>query len=535
VGHERVLAERGVRKELGAYYTPPDVVDGLLGLALDPLLAARATVGVNAVAAIRVLDPACGTGNFLVAAAGRIASVLAELGLEPSDAAGRAVRCVRGIEIDPSTARLCRATLRVVHPAGGGRSIVRGDALLDAGLVPDGAFDLVVGNPPFLSQLASSTVRSRDDADRLRSRFGRAVGAYTDPAAVFLLAALRAVRPDGGLVALVEPVALLSGRDARAVRTEVLAGAALAALWVAEEPVFDVGVEVCAPVLVRGGAAPTTSLVRGRGFRPGPVVDAPVASSPSWSSLLAALHDLPERPLRTAGVVGDLAVATADFRDQYYGLADAVVDEPLDAAGRPRLVTSGLIDPARLRWGERPCRFNKATYRHPRVEVGRLDDPMRAWATRRLVPKVLVATQTRVLEAVVDAAGDLLPSVPVVTVTARSGRVEDLWRLGALLCSPPATLVAARRHLGAARNATALRLAATDILALPLPAGEAAWERGATRFAEASAAATPAERAALLRASAEAMCVAYGVGGDDELLAWWAARLPQDRASAPVP
>ena len=37
--HEARLEDLGQRKALGAYYTPPDVVDGLLRLSLDPLLA----------------------------------------------------------------------------------------------------------------------------------------------------------------------------------------------------------------------------------------------------------------------------------------------------------------------------------------------------------------------------------------------------------------------------------------------------------------------------------------------------------------
>lgn len=526
-GHEQALAERGVRKGLGAYYTPPDVVDGLLRMVLDPLLDERAEQGVGAVASLRVLDPACGTGNFLVAAVERITATLVELGLDRVEAAGRAVRCVRGIEIDAATARICRANLKAIHPAGGGRSIVRGDALLDENLVPAGTFDVVVGNPPFLSQLAASTSRSRDDAGRLRTRFGPAVGPYTDPAAVFLLFGLAAARPTGGVVALIEPVAVLSGRDTRGVRGDALAIASLAVLWIAEQPVFDADVEVCAPVLVRGGTAQTTLLVRGRDFRPGPTTNPPSPSAGSWSSLLAALQDLPDRSLLTDGVVGDIADATADFRDQYYGLAGAVIDQPDGSPVLPRLVTSGLIDPGRLRWGERTCRFNKTAYRYPRVELRGLTVPMQEWAARRLVPKVLVATQTRVLEAVVDPEGDVLPSVPVVTVTSRGGREADLWRVAALLCSPPVTLVAAQRHLGSARNATALRLSASDVLALPLPQDRAAWERATRSFAAASGAVDEAAHRELLRASARAMDEAYGLIDDDELLSWWTARLPQ--------
>jgi predicted RNA methylase len=524
-GHERALAARGVRKELGAYYTPPDVVAGLLDLVLEPLLAERSAIGADAVAALRVLDPACGTGNFLVASAERIAGALELLGIDPVEARRAAVRCVRGVEIDDATARRCRVALKEVHPDGGGRSIVRGDALLGDVVAP-GGFDLVIGNPPFLSQLASSTARSRSDADALRARFGTAVGPYTDPAAVFLLAALQAAKPAGGVVALIEPVAVLSARDAAGARSAALEGAALTALWVAESPVFDADVEVCAPVLVRGAEPSEALLVRGRSFERGPVAPAPTPGSASWSPLLGALQDLPVRELAVGGVLGDLAEATADFRDQYYGLAGSVIDDPGGSA--PRLVTSGLIDPAALLWGERTCRFNKASYLHPRVDLGQLDPALRGWAARRLVPKVLVATQTRVLEAIVDEPGELLPSVPVVTITARSGRSEDLWRIGALLCSPVVALVAAQRHLGAGRNATALRLSASDLMALPLPADSAAWASAAASFARASTAADPTEQRPLLRTAAQAMTTAFGLDGDEDLVAWWEARLPKD-------
>jgi hypothetical protein len=332
-------------------------------------------------------------------------------------------------------------------------------------------------------------------------------------------------------VALIEPIALLSARDAREVRSMVRHDAALTALWIAERPIFDADVEVCAPVLRRGVASEVTTIVRGRAFAPGPVVASPSPGAPSWSALLAAAQDLPERDLQAAGTLAEIADATADFRDQYYGLAGSVVDR-IDGPG-PRLVTSGLIDPGRLHWGERACRFNKVAYRHPRVELDRLEPAIRAWADRRLVPKVLVATQTRVLEAVVDEDGSLLPSVPVVTVTARSGRPDDLWRIGALLCAPPAALVAARRHLGAARNATALRLSASDLLALPLPQDQGAWDRAARSFADASAADGDDRHRTLLRQSAVAMGEAYGLVGDDELVSWWEARLPRTRLAAP--
>ena len=534
--HEQTLAARGLRKGLGAYYTPADVVEGLLDIAFDPVLDMAAAHGPAAVAALRVIDPACGTGNFLVAVSHRIAGALRRLGLQDGEAAERAVACVHGIELDASTARLCRADLRGVHPSFPARRIRRGDALLDPTLAAEGTFDLVIGNPPFLSQLDATTSRDVAGGAALRARFGAAVAGYTDPAALFLLLGHRLARPDGGVVAMIEPIPLLTARDATGARQAVLHDASLTDLWVLGNGVFDAAVEVCAPVIVRstgsasaGPSAVVTRLHTGRQRAVGELVDAPTATTRSWSHLLADHGGLPRRALRTSGTLADLASATADFRDQYYGLGPHVIDgDRADAAPEERtarLVTSGLIDPAWLAWGARSTRFHKTTYRHPRVLLDALDPALRRWADSRLVPKVLLATQTRMLEAVVDEAGDWLPSVPVISVVPTRSP-DDLWRIAAVLTCPAINALASRRHLGSGRNARSLRLRASEVLELPLPVDRERWDEAAALLRAAGPPTRRSGHLALLAAAAALMDRAYGIDADGDLLAWWLDLLP---------
>ena len=61
------------RKTTGSYYTPPSLVNALLDSALEPVVAARlatcAEQGLSpreAILAIKVVDPACGSGHFLI-------------------------------------------------------------------------------------------------------------------------------------------------------------------------------------------------------------------------------------------------------------------------------------------------------------------------------------------------------------------------------------------------------------------------------------------------------------------------------------
>lgn len=70
------------RKTTGSYYTPDALVQELLNSALEPVIAQRLAGAANpeaALLAITVCDPACGSGHFLLGAARRLATHLAQL------------------------------------------------------------------------------------------------------------------------------------------------------------------------------------------------------------------------------------------------------------------------------------------------------------------------------------------------------------------------------------------------------------------------------------------------------------------------
>ncbi len=462
------------RRQLGAWYTPPTLVAAVVGAALDGRPTGDGVVSV--------LDPACGDGRFLVEAAGQLAA----MGLTAH---------LTGVDVDPGTAASTRRRL------GPEAEIVCDDALaLDWG---DRRFDVVVGNPPFLSQLATATTRGG------RSRFGG--GAYADAAAEFLALASGLARPDGGRAALVLPLSLLATRDARPIRAAVLERADPSWLWWSPTSVFDAQVRTCAIAFVRpAGQRTVIRRCVGADFAEQPDADAAgLRGRDSWSVLISDQLGVPALPpLHTGDLLGELAGVTADFRDQYYGLVGAVGDE-MDG---PPLITSGLIDPGRCRWGERPVRFAKSRYAAPRVDLTRLTPALQGWAARRLVPKVLVASQTKVIEAVADPDGAWLPGVPVVTVAPRA--VSAVWPIAAVLTSPVASAWVAAQMAGSGMSAAAVRVPAGVLARLPMPAG-------------------PLDEAvSLLRAGEVQRCgravlTAYGIEDAPaaELFAWWAARI----------
>ncbi len=390
------------RQLLGAWYTPSPLVDAVVS-AMDLAQLAGDT--------IRVLDPACGDGRFLNAAA----EVLGARAL------------LHGVDIDPDAdAAVCADALALDWD--------------------EASFDVVVGNPPFLNQLAAATSRGGT------SRWGG--GPYADAAAEFLALAVHVVRP-GGLIGLVLPQSLLAARDAAAIRAAVDRQAALRWCWWSDRPVFDAAVATWAGVWEVGGRPGPVRRVHGPEYEARLSVE-PVAGS-TWSWFIA---DVPLPAVDpSAPRLGSIASFTVDFRDVYYGLIDAVGD---DVDGPP-LVTTGLIDPGRCRWGERPVRFAKRRWNAPRVDLSRLSPAMRRWADRRLVPKVLIANQAKVIEAVHDPDGAWLPGVPVLTCTT-----EEPERVLGVLGSPAATAWVRHHAAGSGLGPSTVRLTPALLSSIPL-------------------------------------------------------------------
>lgn len=563
------------REHAGAFYTPTAVVEALLDRALDPILdkAECSPDPLHALLALRVCDPACGVGHFLVHAGHRIVARAAQHA-DPRDHHRIHVQvfrsCLHGAELDPITAHVCRRRLwslagdtevppsifnRRIHighglvgaPPGTGTHAEcdawcaehLGSSGLDTAppvhwhLLAEQGFDLVIGNPPFLNQLATDTAIDRAIAGLLRERFGDDAKGYADAAALFLRMAVDLVGP-GGRVALLQPWSMLAARDTGGIRRALAHRTRLTDLWVALEHVFDAGVHVCAPVLER--TTERTGLLHrasGADFTPADPIEldmARLADEETWSPLVSDLMGIPRISVTSSRLVGELADATADFRDQYYGLRDCVV-EPIASRIGPHqvpLITTGLVDPGVCRWGMKPTRYDGRRWSQPVVDLQRVrtTTDLGPWTEQRLVPKLLLATQTKVLEVCVDREGNWLPLTPLITI--RPHDLDHLWHLAAALASPVATAIAAARYLGTARSTDAIKLSARQVQALPLPDAGAHWDAAATAFQAASDATDDLYRRERLIESGLAACMAYGCSTDerDRLMHWWSQRLP---------
>lgn len=113
------------RKLTGSYYTPTCLVEQVLKTTLDPLLdecCKNPAYAQQKLLALRVIDPACGSGHFLLGAARRIAERLAEAynrryeGIASEEGFRRAMHdvirhCIYGVDINPMAIELVRMNL----------------------------------------------------------------------------------------------------------------------------------------------------------------------------------------------------------------------------------------------------------------------------------------------------------------------------------------------------------------------------------------------------------------------------------------
>jgi type I restriction enzyme M protein len=143
--YEGLLARNAedVRGGAGQYFTPRPVIRAILQV-------------MRPEPTMRIADPACGTGGFLLAAHEYLAQ--ANPGLDAKTQRFLDEDAIHGIDIVPSVARLCAMNL-YLHGMGGGKKLLVeiGDSLVKA----PAQVDMVLTNPPF-GKKSSFTVISDD-------------------------------------------------------------------------------------------------------------------------------------------------------------------------------------------------------------------------------------------------------------------------------------------------------------------------------------------------------------------------------------
>ena len=197
-----LLNDKGERKATGSYYTPDYIVKYIVEQAVGPMLreAVSGKTGdaatVEAVLGVNVLDPAMGSGHFLVEATEYIAGFLVEEAITPGpDAGGEeadllywkrrvAQSCIYGVDLNPLAVELAKLSLWLTTVAKGrplsflDHHLRTGNALVGARLS-----DLQLGGRPKTKKTAGAAARREAEGqlsmmadDTFRQSMSLAVG-----------------------------------------------------------------------------------------------------------------------------------------------------------------------------------------------------------------------------------------------------------------------------------------------------------------------------------------------------------------------
>jgi SAM-dependent methyltransferase len=396
---------RAQKRSHGVYYTPPEIARLVVERTLAPLLAPLSPRGRGAggeglaphdtpTRPLRILDPACGAGEFLVAAREFLNDQPHEL---------------IGIDIDSQAVQTTRERLAAkespsVH-------VCVADALAESAL-PQNSFDAVIGNPPYVNIRELARQRGPDEVARLRERFRTARGNF-DLYVLFIERALQWLKP-GGCCGLIVPNKWATLDYARECRKLLLEQATLdEVIDLSAHRIFRQASVYPHVLIFRKQSAAANHAVRVQECGPlAPRADNrdPILSIETFinQSLLnsetfafrqgfnieAQVETLP------LGQVASLQCGTTGYAAARIG--DSLIEA--DAAAPPALsfITSGNIDRYAIIPGN--VRFLGKTWRDPRLPLAA--PPLTARQKKLFgTTKIVIAGMSRRIEAAWDASG----------------------------------------------------------------------------------------------------------------------------------
>lgn len=179
----QALTKEGKKASLGSYFTPLDIVESM--------------VGENAVKGQKMLDPCCGTGQFLLSYGDRFGDA----------------DSIYGIDCDSTAVRIARINLLLRFTEVQRPKVFHYNTLEQRSVLRIGPFDFIATNPPWGANITAETLKE------LRIRFPEIRSG--ESFAYFWRISFSLLR-EGGLLSFVLPEAILNVRKHQDIRRFIL-------------------------------------------------------------------------------------------------------------------------------------------------------------------------------------------------------------------------------------------------------------------------------------------------------------------------
>ncbi len=358
----------------------------------------------DALAAIRIVDPACGSGAFLIAAYDFLLSEGELVNAEISNLVAGQQELFRwdthilqnnlfGVDINSESIEITKLSLwlKTANPREPltylddnirvGNSVIDNaehapNDALNWQTIGDGEFDVVVANPPYVSMLELSRHVTPETKRYWKSRFVAATGAY-DLFVLFMELSIEITR-EGGYIALITPNKYLAAPYGVGIRTLIRGRTHLCnVLDLTRDGVFqDPSVYPIVSILHRteNTDEPTSYSVRdtetGRVEvkRELPALGLDALPDQMFSLIMSEYSDELTNVLQHCSRLTDIAEVNATSTA---GEADMLSDNiGENTEGGTILINTGTIDRYIQNWGISTLRAKGSTYTYPTINLG---------------------------------------------------------------------------------------------------------------------------------------------------------------------
>ncbi|MBS3096626.1 N-6 DNA methylase [Candidatus Woesearchaeota archaeon] len=203
---------KGKRKSEGIYYTPAYIVDYIVRNTVKEYIKGKSFASINKV---KILDPACGSGSFLIKAFDALAEEsknILKRELNYEEKKNLMLNCIHGVDKDERAVDICKLNLSLKLAERGQKlpelhnNIKCGDSLIDdeniAGykafkweeefkeVMQNGGFDVVIGNPPYFKIFEDNPINKTIHYLEIKS-------GMMNSAAVFINRGFKLLKNDG--------------------------------------------------------------------------------------------------------------------------------------------------------------------------------------------------------------------------------------------------------------------------------------------------------------------------------------------------
>jgi hypothetical protein len=404
---------------------------------------------------IKVVDPACGSGAFLVyvfdyllAENKRVGDILGN-SIFSSDTYIRDIlhKNIYGVDLNEESVEITKLSLWLKTAQKGKKltalddNIKCGNSLIDdpevagnkafdwkkefADIFKNGGFDVVVGNPPYVDS-ESMTKNVPEERNWLTKNYETAKGNW-DLFVLFVQKGADLLK-NGGYSSMIMPNKILSASYAKTLREYVGKNYKLVGLTdVTKEGVFEVNVYPVITNIKKDTSADTATITEGVAeiISKNSVKNTDLPEN--WSLLLSgnkkAVHNVETVNL------GDLFnVSAAATVAEAYELKELIRENEAVTAGK--IINTGTIDPYLTTWGISQINYIKNRYKYPYVDMSRIKG--KDWHN---VDKIIIAGMAVRIEACFSKGVEFFPAKSTTVVYSKYNDIEKLYGLLALLNS----------------------------------------------------------------------------------------------------